>query len=232
VGAKRKPGPLSASSDQSNDWTPVALGWMRTQADRASESVKAVAERVSATGKSTLLGILDLLPLKPDSPFSTKLLRHYVEGSGEAYELGEIPEQWQDWIVKATKAKVGRHQDLSPYNSGIYDLRNSLGHFTVTVSQPKNSKSKLYQIEDIYAFGFIRNDRDQRGRHGFPLGQLSETTTHTIQFLLPHTEHRNPGGFSEKWEIRKAGKETTLFIPQDVLAQQGKPFRVHGKFQR
>jgi hypothetical protein len=236
MGAKRRPGPDGSDAasypDGFSQWSGVALGWVRSQVDRTPEVAKSFGHRALGTGKSTLLGILDLLPLKPDSPFSTKLLRHYVEESGEPYELVDIPEQWQDWIVTTTKARPGRHTNLNPYSSGIYDLRNSLGHFDVVVTQQKNSKVRIYEIEDVYEFGFIRSDKNQRGRHGFPLGQLGENTTHVLEFVLPSEEHRNPGGFKERWEVKKAGKETILYIPQEVLAQQGKPFKVHGKFLR
>jgi hypothetical protein len=236
MGARRRPGPDGTGTaphpDDHSGWSGELLGWVRTQADRTAEAAESFSETVSGTGKSALLGILDVLPLKPDSPCSTRLLRHYVEGSGEPYELVDIPEQWQKWIVAATKAKPGRHPNLNPYNSGIYDLRNSLGHFDVIVTEQEDSRIRVYEIEKVYEFGFKHHDRDQRGRHGFPLGQLNETTIHLLEFVLPSAQHWNPGGFRERWEVTKAGKESILHIPQSVLAQQGKPFKVHGKFLR
>jgi hypothetical protein len=236
MAAKRKPGPDGSHTASHpggiSQWSGVALGWVRNQVDRTAEEAESLERHALGTGKSTLLSILDLLPLKPDSPFSTRLLKHYVEGSGEPYELGEIPEPWQDWIVTATKARPGRHADLSPYNSGIYDLRNSLGHFDVVVTQQRNSQVRIYEIKDVYEFGFIRSDKNQQVRHGFPLGQLGENTIHVLEFMLPSEEFKNPGGFEEKWEIRKVRKETILYIPQQVLAHQGTPFKVHGSFQR
>ena len=237
MGARRKPGPdgteIAPHPNAHSDWSVAPLlGWVRTQADRTEEAVKSLGAAAYGTGKSTLLEILDLLPLKPDSPYSTRLLRHYVEGSGEPFELVDIPEPWQKWIVTATKAKPGRHSNLNPYNSGLYDLRNSLGHFDVIVTRQENSKIKIYEIVDVYEFGFIPHDRNQRGRHGFPLGQLNDTTIHMLEFVLPTAQHRNPGGFKERWEVTKSGKETILYIPQSVLAQEGKSFKVHGKFLR
>jgi hypothetical protein len=229
MGAKRKPGPLSTSSDELSHWTRAAKGWVRTQADRATETVNALGQRFSCECKSLIIEILDLLPVKPDSPYTISLLRHYVEGSGAAYDLGEIPEDWQNWIIKATKGKPGKHSNLNPYNSGIFDLRHALGHFDVIVTVQKDD-SRLYEIQDTYQFGFTPHDRDQRGRHGFALGQLDENTIHVIEFVLPADEHRNPGGFKEKWEVKKVGKENILYIPQEVLAQNGKPFKVSGKF--
>ncbi len=187
---------------------------------------------LSGHGKSTLIWILDWIPFKPDSPYSTALLRHYVEGSGETYQLKEIPQPWQDWIVKVTKGKPGRHPNLDPYNSGLFDLRNSLGHFDVVVKKDRGSNLKTYHLSDTYQFGFKKNDRRQRGRHGFPCGDLDEGAIQAIRRLLPSGEYQNPGGFKERWEIKKVGKETILFIPQQFLAENGKPFKVEGSFTR
>jgi len=195
------------------------------------DRVHAAGNAISGTAKSTLILILDQLPLKPDSPYSIALLRHYVEGTGDQYDLGKIPKEWQDWIVKTTKAKPGRHADLNPYNSGIYDLRNSLGHFDVVITERKGSRPNIYEIQDTYEFGFIKNDRSQKGRHGFPLGEPSDSKLRVLRSLLPTKEYQNPGGFKERWEIKKIGRETILYIPQEVLATVGKPFKVRGKFE-
>ena len=66
------------------------------------------------------------------------------------------------------------------------------------------------------------------GRHGFPIGEPSDRTLRILRTLLPSGEHQNPGGFKERWEIKKVGKETILFIPQEVLASIGKPYKVRG----
>jgi hypothetical protein len=192
----------------------------------------AVGDAISGRAKSTLILILDQLPLKPNSPYSVALLRHYVEETGDPYDLGNVPKEWQDWIVKATKAKAGKHLGLNPYNSKIYDLRNSLGHFDVVITERKGSRLKSYEIQDRYEFGFIKNDKSQKGRHGFPLGDLGDYTVRVLRSILPTEEHQNPGGFKERWEIKKIGKETILYIPQEVLASVGKPFDVRGKFER
>ncbi len=181
--------------------------------------------------KSLLLSILDLVPFKPDSPYSTAMLKHYVESSGELYEIKDVPKEWQDWIVKVTHGKLGVHKSLSPYNSGIYDLRNSLGHFDVTVTTNKNG-TKTYTITDTYGFGYAKHDKNQTGRHGFPLGKPSPTTLRIIKMLLPSQEYVNPGGFKEHWEAKQIGKDTYLLIPQQFLAEQGKPFPVKGVFKR
>ena len=169
--------------------------------------------------------------MKPNSPKSTALLKHYVEKSGDLYRFDEIPSEWQDWIVKAIGKRPGIHRDLNPYNSNIFDLRNSLGHFDVKVTLLTTGKAK-YEILDVYQFGFIPNDKTQKGRHGFPLGELSEVQLKAARALLPSTDYHNPGGFNERWEIKAIGKETMILIPQQVLAEQGKPFKVEGSFER
>jgi hypothetical protein len=181
--------------------------------------------------KSVAISLIDFIPVKPDSPYSTKLLKHYVEGSGEPYELGEIPKEWQDWIVKTTGGRPGLHKELSPYNVRIYDLQNSLGHFDVRVSRNKDATT-TYAISDVYKFGFKEHDKTQRGRHGFPLGKLDNSTMSVLKHLLPSDEYRNPGGFKERWEIKKVGKETILFIPQQFLVEEGREFPVRGHFAR
>jgi hypothetical protein len=179
--------------------------------------------------KSAILSMMDWLPFKEDSPFSTALLKHDVERSGDPYELKGIPPEWQEWIASATQGKVGKFRDLSPYNSGLYDLRNSLGHFDVEVKQNKDG-SKTYLLSDTYQFGAMKNDTSQRGRHGFPLGQLTTTELDLLKRALPKDEYVNPGGFKEQWEVKTIGKETFLFIPQAYLAEQGKAFTVSGSF--
>ena len=212
--------------------------WVSTFSKRASEfssGVGAWFDRASETAgghaKSVILSVVDLVPFKQNSPVSTALLKHYVERSGQPYVLEEIPKEWQDWIVKAIGGRPGRHRGLNPYNSGLYDLRNSLGHFDVEVKANKDG-TKTYLISDTYQFGAMKNDKAQRGRHGFPLGELSPWETETLKRLAPADEYKNPGGFTERWEIKTVGKGTILFIPQQYLAQQGKPFKVTGSFTR
>lgn len=177
------------------------------------------------------MSIVDLLPIKQDSSISTALLKHYVKRSGSAYTIDPVPTEWQDWIVKTAGKRRGKIQSVSPYNSGIFDLRNSLGHFDLKVTE--TSKGKIqYEISDAYQFGYALNDKNQRGRHGFPLGTLSETEIALIRRLLPDATYHNPGGFDEHWEIKVIGKETTLLIPQQFLSEQGVPFEVRGVFVR
>jgi hypothetical protein len=199
-------------------WCERAEAWLEHQGDLVLGQVESAA-----------LSVLERLPLKERSPFSTALLKHYVERSGEPYQLGEVPLAWQAWIEAATRGRVGLHRQLSPYNSGLYDLRNSLGHFDVEVSRNRDG-TRTYRISDRYQFGALPHDRDQRGRHGFPLGALDAQALDLLARLLPRGEYQNPGGFTERWELRTIGRETFLFIPQAVLEAQGRPFDVTGSF--
>lgn len=185
------------------------------------------------SGRPFLLRVINRY-FKLGPPFSAALVEHYAGGSGVAYDLGNIPDEWQAWIVKWTKAKPGRHR-LDPYNMHpfIPDLKNSLGHFDVSVSNIGRGGIKRYEIEkDSYHFGFTRNDKDRRGQHGLELpSSWSDFEVRDLQSYLPTTTYRNPGGFNEGFEIRKVHGRWTLFVPQDVAARAGKPFRVYGSFE-
>jgi hypothetical protein len=214
------PGILSDVRVSLDRWNSTAGSWL-DQAGRGA----------AGQSKSLLLSLLDKLPFKPDSPVSTALLKHYVEGSGAPYVLENIPAPWQDWIVQVTGGRPGLHRDLNPYDSNLFDLRNSLGHFDVNVTV-NGDNSKSYAITDTYQFGFIANDKAQRGRHGFPLGALNDWELAALRRLLPEQQYANPGGFQETWEIKTLGKETVLLIPQQFLARQGKAFEISGRFSR
>ncbi len=202
--------------------------WITKESQAAEDYLSGHLKSIAIT---TLDLILSLVPLKPDSPYSVALLKHYVEASGDPYELKDIPKDWQDWIVKATAGKIGLHRELSPYNSGIFDLRNSLGHFDVNVKLNQDG-TKSYAITKFYQFGFKKHDKAQTGRHGFPLGSHDSSKVDLLRKLLPTKQYLNPGGFKEGWEIRQQGKETILFIPQQVLVKEGKPYWVSGTFRR
>lgn len=184
---------------------------------------------IGRQGKSVLLGILDRLPFKPVSKYSTALLRHYVEGSGDPVSLSEIPQTWKDMIIRKTHGRVGHFKDISSYDVGLYDMQNSLGHFDVDVVSMGGGE-KQFKISDEYKFGFKKGDR--RARHGFPLGDLSERSLSVIKAMLPSDTYRNPGGFEERWEVKRLGGEHILFIPQSFLAEQGVPFEVFAQFRQ
>jgi hypothetical protein len=197
-----------------------------------------VGLHIPGRGKSILLWLISKYA-KVGQPFSTALLRHYVEGSGEPYdlsEIGPIPAEWQSWIVKETGAKIGRHH-LNPYNAKpfIPDLKNSLGHFDVMVSvkQGATGTSKIYQIEkNPYHFGFKPNDLHRTGQHGFELPHMSQGEILELEAMLPSGKFHNPGGFSEGFEIKMVHGKWTVYVPQEVTARAGKSFNVSGRFER
>lgn len=256
MAAARKPGPECGGTQSTNiddgtncrqasprpGPTGITLAGISCHAisawDETRKSISKIGDQLSSLtrvgvghGKSVLLSIVDLLPIKQDSPISTDLLKHYVKRSGATYTIDPVPSEWQDWIVKSVGKRRGKISSVSPYNSGLFDLRNSLGHFDLKVTEVGKGKIQ-YDISDVYQFGHTPNDKNQRGRHGFPLGTLSETQIAMIRKLLPDGTYHNPGGFDERWEIKVIGKETTLLIPQQFLSEQGVPFEVRGAFIR
>jgi hypothetical protein len=64
---------------------------------------------------------------------------------------------------------------LDPYNSG---------HFDVIVKLISDN-TETYEISDNYEFGYIANDKSQKGRHVFPLGVISEWKLENARRLLP-----------------------------------------------
>lgn len=166
-----------------------------------------------------------------ETPIEVSLFEHYIDGTGSQYDLKVIPETWQDWIVKTTKGKPGKYKDLNPYGAGIYDLQHGLGHFDCDVVVAGHQKT--YLISDYYQFGFKEHDRRELGRHGFVIpDSVSKESVDRLKSLLPSVSYHNPGGFDERWEIKKAGRDTVLFIPQQFLVENGTPFPVRGKFTR
>ena len=206
-------------------------GWFSTTGSSQFDWIAAAGRLVPGGAKSLLLKVTEWSMFQGIAPVSAEMLRHYVEGSGEPYVLVEVPESWQVWIAKHTGGRAGHHDDVNPYNSGLMDLRNSFGHFQVDITANSDG-TKTYVMSDVYEFTYIRKDRQQRGRHGFPLGNMTETKMSMVRSLLPTAEHWNPGGFKERWEIKRIGKETFLMVPQEVLAQNGKPFKSGGSFRR
>src|SRR5262249_53834584 len=114
------PGSLGFSSAGSSGtlstWRGTLDGWMSS----AGQWMEHASDVAVGHGKSAVLSIVDLVPFKQQSPIATALFKHYVERSGATYEIQDIPIEWQDWIVRATKGKPGLHKNLNPYNSGLY----------------------------------------------------------------------------------------------------------------
>ncbi len=89
-----------------------------------------------------------------------------------------------------------------------------------------------YETSDFYVFGYKKNDTHQKGQHGFPvpLDNFPDDELSIMNDLLPEETYCNPGGFPEKWEIRRVKSKTVLIIPQEFLANYGAPFKVFGSF--
>jgi hypothetical protein len=66
---------------------------------------------------------MDRFSFKPNSPFSTALLRHYVEGSGDPVSLADVPKAWRELVAKKTHGRPGHYRDVSSYDAGIYDMQ-------------------------------------------------------------------------------------------------------------
>src|SRR5262249_619042 len=125
------PGP---HSDAEEHWYDGAVRRMKSAGSYVADKGAAAGQYVSGHSKSLLLTIIDLFPFKQDSPISTAILKHYVEKSGEPFEIEPVPKDWQDWIVKKFSNKPGFHKDVSGYGVGLYDLQHSLGHFDLNVT--------------------------------------------------------------------------------------------------
>jgi RHS repeat-associated protein len=181
---------------------------------------------VAGETKGLAVGVARLLA-GSDRQNASKLFQHYVQGTGTPYQLSEIPRQWQDWIVRDTHGKPGLHH-MNPYDKGMYDLQNTLGHFDVNVVKNKDG-SKTYNLSDYYDFPAPSSERE---RHGFGVSDLKGWKLFAVMGMLPWTVYQATTGLRERWEIKKVGKEMVLFIPQPWLKSQGRSFRVKGGFLR
>src|SRR5919108_5333661 len=94
--ASAAPGTVGAG--WSFEWRDVSNAWDSTT-KWVDETASSAGRYLGGRTKSLLLSLLDTLPLKQESPVSTALLKHYVEGSGDRYVIDPIPTEWQDWIV-------------------------------------------------------------------------------------------------------------------------------------
>jgi hypothetical protein len=85
-----RPGPIGISSPHHQNWMSTwqgaVTGWSRAVDDWFDQT----GDTASGHAKSVLLSLFDWLPFKQASPFSTALLKHYVERSGDLYTLENI----------------------------------------------------------------------------------------------------------------------------------------------
>ncbi len=193
--------------------------------DWVAEQIRSAAGRAMSAAVAAAEPIFELLTGNQVA-MSAALLRHYLEGTEEEYKLSPVPEDWQRWIVQDINARpVQDWYEMNPYNTGLYDLRNSLGKFYVQVR--RSPAGSTYIIHNPYAFGFVKGQR-----HGFPLGHLSDENIELIRKHMPSIEFNDPTGGTERFEIRRLDSENTLLVPWLALNIVGKAFRVKGEFKR
>lgn len=177
-----------------------------------------------------IAGILGWFGIE-DYDISADFLRHYMSGGGADYELA-MPPAWAETIA-AKKPRTGTFKDVSAYNWGNRDMKNSLGHFSLEVEEIAGG-GKLYTVTDRYWFPFKPNDKDELGRHGFEVdffGALPQPARDTINAALKALgTWQNPGGFQEHFEVKIIDKKWTFMIPQQFLADCGTDFNVHSSF--
>lgn len=173
-----------------------------------------------------------------NAPLTVKLFKHYTEGSGGRYELGEIPFEWQNWIlaeVTRRRLKTGRPYEMKAYGRlAPFELRHILGTFELTIFQPAAVTKKLYVLRDLYKFGFNCQQRDPTmSRHGFLLPKAtSKEKKDKLRRVLPTKTYQHPCGFTERFALEERTDGTYLMLPQVWLAGVGKEFYVDGKFMR
>jgi hypothetical protein len=186
--------------------------------------------RLGAATAIPLMGVLlNLITSHNKYELSVKFLDHYVTGRGEPLKF-DVPKEWQQRIAQLYP-KPGIYKNVSSYEWGIRDLKNALGHFHLKV-RLNNDGSKQYVITDRYQFSYKPNDKFQRGRHGFELPGLDSQRAERIRKLLPDTEYQNPGGFKEKFELRKVSGKWTLYLPWQFLVDWGVDFDLRGEFSK
>jgi hypothetical protein len=193
--------------------------------------------------KSLLLELIYLLAKdRIDAPVSVMLLQHYVEGSGEAFDLvkklGAVPEDWQNWIVLEARRQSRRRMVNSSYKMKAYDkhapydLRHSLGTFSVQIARDTDQTLK-YVIEDKYHFGFDCSKKDlTSNRHGFKLPNLTDDERRQLERLLPTRTYHHKCGFMERFAVGREKNGWFLYVPLQLLEENGTVFSIVGQFVR
>jgi hypothetical protein len=178
------------------------------------------------------------------APLSVKLFRHYTAGSGEPYHLGEIPAEWQSWILREVarrRLKTGGPHEMKAYDgSAPFDLRHVLGTFTLTVLEPPRKAGQLpsarrqYLLHDRYKFGYNCKQRDPTAsRHGFLLPKsTTKEQKDRLRGVLPTQTYQHPCGFTERFAVEERREGAYLMLPQIWLAEVGREFDVDGSFVR
>jgi hypothetical protein len=175
----------------------------------------------------------------------SRLLEHYVRGDALPYDLnkefGQIPDTWQNWIVKCTGARPGTYliTGENAQLAGLDDLSDSLGHFMVVVTEKGNSScTKLYEIKKEgklqYQFAWTRGKR-----HGFRFPITDDDATWIHTHAMP-TRMYNYGHLkaADQFKLVKEHVPHTgrlvwvAYVPWYVMVRIGKPFNVYARFER
>lgn len=160
---------------------------------------------------------------------SADFLNHYMSGRGADYEL-ELPETWKQTIASKYKKK-GTYRDVSGYNWGIPDMKNSLGHFNLTVEDIEGG-GKRYTVTDRYHFPATA--KGKAVQHGFEVdffGKLPAQAQKSVNDALARLgTWKHPSGLTEKFEVVRMGGKWTFIVPQQWLVDSGVDFNVHSSF--
>ena len=160
---------------------------------------------------------------------SSAFLKHYMSGRGADYEL-VMPETWKQTIASKYKKK-GSFRDVSAYKWGIPDMKNSLGHFDLTVEEIAGG-GKLYTVSDKYHFP--AEVKGKAVHHGFEVdffGLLpAEAQKGINETLALLGTWKHPSGGTERFEVVRMGGKWTFVVPQQWLVDSGVDFPVHSTF--
>jgi hypothetical protein len=117
-----------------------------------------------------------------DYDISADLLRHYMSGRGAEYQL-DMPQDWAEKIASKYKKK-GTRRDVSSYEWGIPDMKNSLGYFDLTIDDIAGG-GKLYTVTDKYYFPYKPKDKWEQG-------DTASRSTSSVCCLRPSNRRRTP----------------------------------------
>ena len=223
----RKPGPLCGSN--SKEFPDPGTSTLAknpppgTVDDRVRDFLDEAVEYTKETPKWVtwlVLSALQLAGVKSDAPSTIRFFKHYLSEEGEDLDLDPVPPLWQDEIGKRYKGRSGKLK-VNPYNWGVFDIQNTLGHFDLMITREKDG-STSYEIEDYYQFPY-KDDAGKIIRHGF---EVDAEQAQTLRSRLPTRVYK----YDQKFEIVKLGKKTYFYLPTEWLQQNGTAFKVKGKF--
>ena len=216
-GSRRKAAPDRGTTARTKSLPPRPIDdYVRKFLEEVVDASEQTPEKV----KWLILTVLEQCGVKSDAPTTITFFKHYLCGRGERLELDPVPLPWQEEISKHCEGRQGKFK-VNPYNWGVFDMQNSLGHFDLTARSEADG-SKTYLIEDYYCFPYT----DERGkliRHGF---EIDSQAAQRLKNWLPTRTYQR----KQKFEIAKLGKKTYLYLPTEWLQSNGTPFAVRGEF--